>query len=338
MNAQPLLNEAQRRAPRALVEHALILLGRMHHGSDVEARDSRISLDQWRAASPDNAHAAETAERIWNSTAATDLQGTLVMPQGAQQQQRARRRQIVGTLGFAGLAALLAGGTRWYWQQPLATLALSTTRGQQLTRDLADGTQVQLGADTALQITLWRHKRLVHMSHGEARFTVAHDTDRPFVVQTPMGRVQVLGTVFSVSLRPSGLHIAVEQGRVGVWSSTDAQADISTAPQQVLGAGEWLLLGGDAHITQGTTAPQTMADWTRGWLVFDNTPLPDAIARWNAYLRTPLRMNDGAQLANLHVSGSYRIADPQAFVNSLPQMLPVRTSIQHDGTVQIAKR
>ena len=32
MTPQPLLDDAQRRAPRALVEHALILLGRMHHG------------------------------------------------------------------------------------------------------------------------------------------------------------------------------------------------------------------------------------------------------------------------------------------------------------------
>lgn len=335
MTTQPLLTEHQRRAPRALVEHALILLGRMHHGSQGEAQASQEQLAQWRAASPDNARAADAAERIWHGTSATGLQGRLGLPRSAQQ-QGLRRRQVLGTLGIAGLATLLTGGAHWYWQQPLASVALSTRRAQLLAHTLEDGTQLQLGADTALQATLWRDRRLVNLARGEARFRVEHDARRPFTVQTPRGRVQVLGTVFSVSLRSSGLHIAVEQGRVAVWDRAQQGAD--AAPLRILGAGEWLLLGEAAQTASGTTRPEAMADWTRGWLLFDNTPLPDAVARWNAYLRTPLRLDDSAQLERLHVSGSYRIADPQAFIHSLPQMLPVRTQAQPDGAVRISAR
>lgn len=338
MNAEPLLTDSQRRAPRALVEHALLLLGRMHHGSHHEAEESRLSLAQWRGQSAANAQAAATAERIWDSTSASGLQEHLQLPRSAQQRQL-RRRQFVSTLGIAGLATLLAGGARWYWQQPLTSLALSTGRGQLLTRQLDDGSQLQLGAETALQATLWRDRRLVALERGEARFSVAHDADRPFVVQTPQGRVQVLGTVFTVSLRTSGLHVAVEQGRVAVWSESDPAPD--AAPQRVLTAGEWLLLGADGQLTEGSRSPETMADWTRGWLLFDNTPLPDALARWNAYLRAPLLLDASASattLARLRVSGSYRLNDPQAFVKSLPQMLPVRAQIQGDGSVKITAR
>ena len=335
MTAQPLLDDAQRRVPRALVEHALILLGRMHHGGAEAAEQAGAALAEWRAASSANAQAASTAEHIWHSTSAHALQDTLALPRSAPQQAM-RRRQVIGTLGVAGLATLLAGGARWYWQQPLAQLALSTARGQQRTHRLEDGSVLQLGADTALQATLWRDRRLVALTRGEARFSVEHDAQRPFVVQTPRGRVQVLGTVFHVSLRSSGLHIAVEQGRVAVWSAEHANDD--APPQQILAAGQWLLLGEHEAIASGTASPQAMADWTQGWLVFDNTPLPDAVARWNAYLRQPLRLDDSAPLARLHVSGSYRLTDPQAFVRGLPQMLPVRTLVQADGTVQISMK
>jgi transmembrane sensor len=47
-------------------------------------------------------------------------------------------------------------------------------------------------------------------------FSVAHDSSRPFVVDTAQGRVTVTGTRFDVRLDPASTRVAVEQGSVRV--------------------------------------------------------------------------------------------------------------------------
>ncbi|MGQ2994113.1 FecR family protein [Variovorax sp.] len=329
--AQPLLGADERRAPRALVEHALTLIGRIHRGSPEAADAAQAELGRWRALSPANADAAATAHRIWNAVDDGALRGQLPMPPSAAQERRARRRTI-GLLGVAGLAALAGAGGRWYWQQPVYEAMPSTGQAQTLAHALPDGSTLDLAANTALRVLLYRDRRTVHLARGEARFAVARDAERPFTVSTDWGRVRVLGTVFTVSVREGRMRLAVAEGRVAVWG---AGQDEAAAPSTVLQAGE--AIEADARGLGPRTSVDVgeVADWRQGWLVFRNTRLPEAVARWNDYLRQPLQLADDPALRELRVTGSYRLRDPQAFVGALPVMLPVRTQRLADGGTRI---
>ena len=332
--AQPLLGEDERRAPRVLVEQALTLIGRIHRGSPAAAEAAQAELGRWRGLSAGHAEAAATAHRIWNAVDEGALRGQLPMPPSAAQQRQSRRR-VVGVLGVAGLAALAGAGGRWYWQRPVYAAAPHTGLAQTLAHALPDGSMLDLAANTALQVRLYRDRRELHLLRGEARFAVARDVDRPFTVATDWGSVRVLGTVFTVSVREGRMRLAVAEGRVAVWA---AGQDAAAAPADVLQAGEAIEADARGLGSRTTVDVGEVADWKQGWLVFRNTRLPEALARWNDYLRQPLRLADDPALRELRVTGSYQLRDPQAFIGALPVMLPVRTRRAADGGTEIVAR
>ena len=335
-----LLDSPERHAPRALVEHALKLVGRIHRGSPDNAQAAEVELQQWRQATPDKAEAVATAQRIWNATDADDLRGRWPLPPTAAQERLGRRR-IVGMLGVASFLARAGAGGRWYWLRPLDAIALRTERAQTLAQRLPDGSNLDLAPNTAVQVTLYRHQRIVRLARGEARFDIAPDAQRPFIVETDWGRVRVLGTVFTVSARNGHMRVAVAHGHVAVWPATaqGSAIDVDAAPAAQLRAGDAIEANAHGLGEPSRVDVADVAGWKQGWLVLRNTRLPEAIARWNDYLRQPLRLVDEASLRDLRVTGSYQLRDPQAFLDSLPTMLPVRvTRTAGDGAEISARR
>ncbi|MNK85050.1 fec operon regulator FecR [compost metagenome] len=335
----PLLGEKERQAPRALVEYALTLVGRIHRASPEAARVAEVELEQWRQASPGNAEAAATAQRIWNATETDALRGHIPLPPSATQERQTRRR-ILGMLSLAGFLATTIAGGRAYWLRPVYEFALRTGRAQTLTHVLPEGSTVDAAANTVIQINFYRDRRIVRLADGEAQFAVAHDEKRPFTVETRWGRVRVLGTVFTVTVRAGRMRVAVARGRVAVWSVGvgDSARDTGKAPEAILRAGE--TIEADAHGVgeKRTIEVGEVADWKQGWLNFRGTSLSEVVARWNDYLRQPLRLADDPVLRELRVTGRYQLRDPQAFLDSLPSMLPVRIARTSDGGAEIGAR
>ena len=65
---------------------------------------------------------------------------------------------------------------------------------------LADGTTVHLNAGSKLTYPVrFAGKRRIVALEGEAYFEVVQDESHPFVVQTHLGEVLVLGTAFNVN-------------------------------------------------------------------------------------------------------------------------------------------
>ena len=73
-------------------------------------------------------------------------------------------------------------------------------RGGENTVILADGTTVHLNAGSKLTYPVrFAGKRRVVALEGEAYFDVVKDETRPFIVQTHLGEVTVLGTAFNIN-------------------------------------------------------------------------------------------------------------------------------------------
>lgn len=310
---------------RQLVEHALLLIGRMHKAGSEAAHAAGDELARWRDADPAHAAAAETAQALWDGTDGSSLRDSVPLPPSQANIQRTRRR-VAGLLGVGGLVAALASGGHWYWQQPVYQLALHTEQAQLVSRTLPDGTQLDLAARTRATVTYYRDRREVRLDAGEVRFAVRRDTDKPFTVGTDWGRVRVLGTTFSVSAREGRMQVAVAEGRVAVWP-----AAVNGPPPMVLSAGEAVQVDAQGLGARGTVQASDVGAWRQGWLVFDNTLLPEAVARWNDYLRQPLRLGDSPSLQTLRLSGSFPLRDPQSFLDGLPDILPVRV-VRAPGT------
>jgi ferric-dicitrate binding protein FerR (iron transport regulator) len=81
---------------------------------------------------------------------------------------------------------------------------------------LSDGTEVLLNAATRLRFPFRfaKAQREVYLE-GEAYFKVATDAHRPFIVHTPLTRIDVLGTSFNVNSYEEGrVKTALVEGKV----------------------------------------------------------------------------------------------------------------------------
>lgn len=329
-------------SPRAQLEHALLLIARMNGGDPRTANSAREALARWRAAHPDHEAAYGTARAGWDATCADALRGDVPVPPSQQERLRAGRRKALSVLGLGALLLGTGALARWHWRQPLHALALATERGQIRTTTLPDGSGLALDARTRLRIALYRDRREAWLDEGEARFSVAADASRPFVVVTPFGRVRVLGTVFTVEARHERMRVAVSQGRVAVWAgalpSGGVPAALDEPADTVLGVGQAVLAEGGALGAVHAVQAGQVGAWRQGWLVFDNTALTEAVARWNDYLAAPLHLADEPALRDLRLTGSFPLRSPSAFIDALPGILPVRTERTADGSVRIVAR
>ncbi|MGC3986762.1 MAG: TonB-dependent siderophore receptor [Pseudorhodoferax sp.] len=241
-----------------------------------------------------------------------------------------RRRSLAALLGVAGLGV---GGTLGWrmWQQQLDAqvlwqAALDSPHGRQTRHGLPDGTSVQLDAQSHAEVQYLRHARRVQLVQGAAFFAVAHVPERPFTVDAGPVRVTVLGTRFGVERLPGGtVLVQVESGRVRVAGPGLARE---------LGAGEALRVQADGQVQ--ALAAADPAPWRHGELVFLGTPLHEALARLARY--APYALTATPAAAQLPVSGRVRIAQARAWLNALPQVLPVRVREGEGGAVEIALR
>lgn len=319
--------------PRKLVEAALLLVGRLHRGDADAAMAAEQELAaHWRAGSPECQAALQTAEHLWASTDGSFLQSSVPAPQ--RHDPRRARRNALGLLGLGGLAAMLWGGGRWYWQQPVFEMALHTEHAQQRDISLPDGSEISLAPHTRARIVMYRDRREVQLDKGEMRFRVARDMDRPFTVSTAWGHVRVLGTVFSVSARAGQMRVEVAEGRVAVWPADQ----VAAPPPVTLTAGDAIetYQGGLGALSRVPT--ESVAAWRNGWLVFNNTPLDQVLGQWNDYLSKPLLLGSHPRLKQLRLSGSFPLRQPQAFLAGLPDMLPVRVQRSAMGDVTVELR
>lgn len=249
----------------------------------------------------------------------------------AATRQPGRRRSLAGLLGVAGLGV---GGTLGWrmWQQSLDAqvlwqATLDSPHGRQTRHSLPDGTSVQLDAQSRAEVRYLRHARRVQLVQGAAFFAVAHAPERPFTVDAGSVQVVVLGTRFGVEHLPGdAVLVQVESGHVRV-------AGPGLAPRE-LGAGEALRVQADGQAVATTT--DQAAAWRHGELVFLGTPLHEALARLARYAPYALKATPAA--AQLPVSGRVRIAQARAWLDALPQVLPVRVREGAGGAVEIGLR
>ncbi|WP_277759948.1 FecR domain-containing protein [Pseudomonas sp. A34-9] len=226
-----------------------------------------------------------------------------------------QRRQLLKLL-------LLAAGTGfvgWNVQQHTSLgnvwADYKTGIGQRRNLSLADGTQIQLNTDTAIDVSFDPAQRLIRLHSGEILIQTGKLGDqRPFFVDTRDGRVQALGTRFSVHQLSRSTRVGVLEDRISV-----QPADLSTAAV-ILNAGE----GADfdrRHI--GLTHPfkSTEVAWINGQLIVLNVRLGDVIEELGRYRRGVLHCDERAR--DLRVSGTFRLDSTDAVLANLQASLPI---------------
>ena len=100
----------------------------------------------------------------------------------------------------------------------------ATAVGQQTTTVLPDGSQIILNTNSQIRVKYGDQYRQVHLLQGEALFTVAKNSSRPFRVYAGSGQIQAIGTAFSVYLKGPVVQVTVTEGRVALATRRSAES------------------------------------------------------------------------------------------------------------------
>ncbi len=318
--------------PRARVERAETEAAEWHArlGATRVSPETIEAFFAWRK-DPANADAYRRVETVWTDTAGLERDPEIAQALDAALGRKpvAGRRRNLGAGGLWGLAgvgaaAVLAFGG-WVWMEGRSVF--STGVGEQRLVQLADGSSVRLDTGSRLRVRFDGDRRLIDLEQGQALFTVAHDTSRPFVVVAGEARVTAVGTVFDVRREAGEVRVTLVSGAVDV------------AGEQ--GRGERRMSAGhqarvrDAEVR--TTAVDVAAEtsWAEGRVVFRDTPLKAAVAEVNRYLTDKIEL-DAPALEDEAVNGVFETGDREAFVSAAAAGLGLRASAGPDGAVRLS--
>lgn len=247
----------------------------------------------------------------------------------------------------AAVAGVLIAGTVWLWSRASThavrapTIASSgittmrdyvTARGERLEITLPDGSNVSLNTDTALDVEFSEGQRLVRLRRGQAAFSVAHDSTRPFVVQAGDRQVRATGTLFDVYLAQNRLQVVLAEGEVIV---TRLQAGERAARPVRLSPGQALVARPGAADEVQTRDARRALRWRDGFVEFNDTSLAEAVAEMNRYSEVPVTLRD-ERTGALRISGVFRTDQPDQFLTVIQEVLPVRVHTSPDGRAEIS--
>jgi transmembrane sensor len=292
-------------------------------------------FDAWLAESPLNREAYRATLAAWH-----DIEGRRqeVLDELAMSTRRAEKRParpdrrwlIAGGVGIA--ASLAAAVVLPPILSPPTVETYSTTKGQHRRITLADGSVVDLNAESRLAVRFTRRERHVDLGEGQAIFDVAHDEGRPFTIAASGREVRVVGTQFDVRNRNGAVTVSVARGRVQV----RPVAATETGRTFVLDPGQRLKIGRTGVAALSAVDPQEALGWRSGRLVYRGAPLAEVVADINREFVDQIEVTDPA-LARTPVTGIIVLDDQATVAKRLSLMLPIRSVRSQGGLLLLRK-
>jgi ferric-dicitrate binding protein FerR (iron transport regulator) len=226
-----------------------------------------------------------------------------------------QRRQVLKLLLLAAGTGFLGWNVQRHTSLGYVWADYKTGVGQRRTVSLADGSQIQLNTDSAIDVAFDAAQRLIRLRSGEILIQTGKLGDqRPFYVQTRDGRIQALGTRFSVHQMSSSTRVGVLEDRVSVQPAQSSTAAL------ILKAGESTDFD-SRHV--GLTHPFQSSEvaWINGQLIVLNARLGDVIEALGRYRSGVLHCDRRSR--DLRVSGTFRLDSTDAVLANLQASLPI---------------
>lgn len=277
--------------------------------SEAPTQAQRAAWRQWMESDPAHQVAWQQMEQLQQSLGS--------MPQHLAQRALSRpqqRRQVLKLM----IAAVGAGYLGWNVHQHTALKNVladyRTPVGRRQHVELADGSQVELNTDTAIDVVFDSQQRLIRLRDGEILIRTASQRDtRPFYVETQQGRIQALGTRFSVRQLQTMTRVGVLEDQVSIVPTSGGE--------RLLSAGQGVDFD-TRGISPNRSYPQSASAWVEGQLIVLNEPLGNVIHELARYRRGVLQCDE--QAATLRVSGTFRLDAADAVLANLQATLPVQ--------------
>jgi transmembrane sensor len=342
-------------------------------GDNAPSADELASLREWLERSPVHREQLGSLAELWDEM---NVLTELAVPLGHADGHSNRSfieslRHAIPRLGQASIvmAVIAIGVATAFWLRPDPFLSsndfYATAIGQQLSTTLADGSVVLLNTNSQINVNYNNEYRNIRLLQGEVHFTVAKGAGaaRPFRVYAGNGRVQAVGTAFSVYIKDNSINVTVTEGKVelasvnrpstnrlaqqgtpsGTVKSSGSNAIVDSGFVETLGtikAGESATFQEflDADIVSTINAIETVEaqemakrlSWREGMLTFAGDPLEVVVDEISRYTTVSIEITDPAVRAT-RIGGRFPIGETDAMFDHLEANFGLRvTRLSHD--------
>lgn len=291
--------------PETILDQAIDWLVTLNSGE--VSPEQQQQFEHWQAKNLLHALAIQQLQssQLGFGTLATNFRSETLLVAEQQFKSRLKRNQLLGLSGFLLLGLSLYTMPWQKWRADDATLV-----GEIKTLRLSDGSELTLASNSFINIKFSEHIRQIELISGEIYIQTAKDPvqHRPFVVTTKYGKVQALGTQFSLR------HERNHQTQVNVYQH--AVAITPTAQSQSL----QLAQGHRAFFNQQRVSPvRTLHNahpyWTQHLLVAENWPLNKVLEELYRYKQGTYFIDDG--LEDIQVSGVFSLKNIEQSLEAL---------------------
>lgn len=317
--------------------------------SDAADEITRQEFEAWVQARPEHAHAVAQAETVWRQLhtmpdlGKIDIDATLAAmkrPSLWGLLQKLLPRPLLWPAGLAAGAAAISLAVLLLIQGPVSSIMPDYTTDIAEIRDIAleDGSVITLGAKSSVMTHFTQEARSVTLITGEAFFSVAKNSDRPFYVHTEEAIIHVVGTAFNVKHSVEGVRVSVLEGVVDVIRTGDLQGEVTAmgakaAPKQTLTAGEMVIAtAAEALSPKIAIEPDLPGAWRDGRLVYENASLAEVIADANRYSLRPIAFA-ADELKALRVTTAFRTDQIDIMLNTIARTQPVVVERARTGPI-----
>jgi len=268
---------------------------------------------QWRSAHHEHEQAWQRVMHLHHDLDLRCVPGAgLALQTLETSQQRLHRRQALKLLG----GVVMAGSATWLAKDLDAISAwasdYATGTGERRVLTLPDGSLMQLNTRSAVDLAFNAQQRMVRLKQGELMMTC--NARHPVLVQTRNALLEGFEGRFVAYQDNDCTRVSVTHGKVAVHRPGNGQLLWIESGQN------WRLDAQGAH-RLAHLGMDPMA-WTEGLIVTQDMRLSDFLTQVSRYRHGYLGCSD--EVADLRLSGVFRLADPEQLIQLLPQTLPVR--------------
>lgn len=291
------------------MDQALDWLIVMGSPSEEQARQ----FNEWLDAAPLHAEAFAKAQAIWDGPQVVHCaQNLATLPPKVTVLSRLRPHwKPLAT------AAVLILGLFSFSSLPMRLQADHlTVIGERQRLQLEDGSKVLLNTNSAFSSTINDQRRVARLYQGEAFFDVPARLGQPLEIDAGPVKASVHDTAFAVRYLDGVIQVRVQRGDVDLRATRD-DARIR------LSAGESIRIGPNGFERPAKLDAATDLAWVQGRLVFENCPLSQVLAELRRYYPGWI-INTNEQLADVAVTGNYRLDQPLDVVRSLAHITSAR--------------
>jgi transmembrane sensor len=282
--------------------------------SEERTADDEKGFRAWLAESEAHRAAFEVTNSVFEMAGAAQRRVSRTQAPLVTRRHVLRTGVTLAAASVAGIAIYLRSGTTY-----------ATEIGEQRDVSLEDGTRVRLDTDSEIRVSMNDERRHVQLRRGRAHFEVAADSTRPFQVLALDQLVTASHGEFDVS-RDGVLVSVLPQAEPVQIANENAAAGLST---RTIMPGQLVVFAEDRLVREEQPEMQRASAWRFGRLALFKEPLAEAVAQMNRYTRRPIVILD-PEIAQLRISGTYSVADAQAFATSISVLLPVAVSLERD--------